>query len=269
MRSGRDRGPQCRWSLAGVDNRPGHGAGAAAKGAEGSKRSAILEREPTGEDRPRDDGALVRVTVPAWGIIRVREGDPDMVSGFADVQASMVMGKSRRRRCWDGSEDVTHPESAPFASFVRNRDFARETMTGVLEKAGQRLRRRASVCKERRSVTGRLARISILLSLLLPTISGCGTAGLDVHYPEARVNRTVLASAPPRRVEIRPVADRRMDTTRIGVKPNNEGDIVTSRPVANLVREALVLELSKNGHSVRSQRAGGGPGSNGRGFPDR
>jgi hypothetical protein len=43
-----------------------------------------------------------------------------------------------------------------------------------------------------------------------------------------------------------------MDTTRIGVKPKNEGDIVTSRPVADLVREALVLELSKNGHSVVS-----------------
>jgi Uncharacterized lipoprotein len=104
-------------------------------------------------------------------------------------------------------------------------------------------------------VTGRLARISgVLLSVLLPTVSGCGTAGLDVHYPEAGVNRTVLASAPPRRVEVRPVADRRMDTTRIGVKPKNEGDIVTSRPVADLVREALVLELTKNGHSVVSSR---------------
>ena len=43
-----------------------------------------------------------------------------------------------------------------------------------------------------------------------------------------------------------------MDTTRIGVKLKNAGDIVTSRPVADLVREALVLELSKNGHSVVS-----------------
>jgi hypothetical protein len=80
----------------------------------------------------------VRVTVPAWGIIRVRERDPDLVSGFADVQASMVMGRTGVV-VWDGSEDVTHPESAPLASFVRNRDFARETMIGVLERAGQRL----------------------------------------------------------------------------------------------------------------------------------
>jgi hypothetical protein len=98
----------------------------------------ILEREPSGEDRPRDDGALVRVTVPAWGVIRVREGDPDLVSGFADVQAQMVMGRTGVV-VWDGSEDVTHPESAPLASFVRNRDFARETMIGLLERAGQRL----------------------------------------------------------------------------------------------------------------------------------
>jgi len=101
-------------------------------------------------------------------------------------------------------------------------------------------------------VTGRPARISsVLLSLLLPTISACGTAGLDIHYPEARVNRTLLASAPPRRVEIRPVDDRHSDT-RVGVKPKNTGAIVTSRPVADLVREALVLELSKNGHLVVS-----------------
>ena len=58
----------------------------------------ILEREPSGEDRPRDDGALVRVTVPAWGVIRVREGDPDLVSGFADVQAQHGHGQDRRRR---------------------------------------------------------------------------------------------------------------------------------------------------------------------------
>jgi len=102
-------------------------------------------------------------------------------------------------------------------------------------------------------VTGQRARTStVLLTLLLPLVSGCGTAGLDVHYPEARVNRTVLASAPPRRVEVGPVADRRMDTARIGVKLKNAGDIVTSRPVTDLVREALVLELTKNGHSVVS-----------------
>ena len=116
-------------------------ARAMARTLEGSGRFQeirILEREPSGDDRPRDGGALVRVTVAAWGLIRVREGEPDLVSGFADVQALMVMGRTGIV-VWDGSEDVTHPESAPLASFVRNRDFARETMIGLLERAGQRL----------------------------------------------------------------------------------------------------------------------------------
>ncbi len=116
-------------------------AGAMARTLEGSgafQEVRILEREPSGDARPRDGGALVRVTVPAWGTIRVREGDPDLVSGFADVQALMVMGRTGVV-VWDGREDVTLPESAPLASFVRNRDFAREAMVDVLERAGQRL----------------------------------------------------------------------------------------------------------------------------------
>ena len=108
------------------------------EGSRGVQGDPRLEREPSGEDRPRADGALVRVTVPAWGIIRVRDGDPDLVSGFADVQALMVMGRTGVT-VWDGREDVTLPESAPLASFVRNRDFAREAMNDVLERAGQRL----------------------------------------------------------------------------------------------------------------------------------
>jgi hypothetical protein len=85
-------------------------------------------------------------------------------------------------------------------------------------------------------------------------VSGCGAghSGLDVRYPEAGVNRSMLALAPPRRVEIAPVADRRLDTTRIGSRPNGGGDIVTKRPVAEIVGEALALEIRKNGHAVVS-----------------
>jgi hypothetical protein len=46
-------------------------------------------REPRGEDRRRAD-AIVRITVPTWGLIRVQEGDPDLLSAFADVRAEMV-----------------------------------------------------------------------------------------------------------------------------------------------------------------------------------
>ena len=95
---------------------------------------------------------------------------------------------------------------------------------------------------------------AIFLAVL--AVSGCGASrsGLDVRYPEAGVNRSMLASAPPRRVEITPVADRRLDTTRIGTWPKDGGDIVTKRPVAEIVGEALALEIRKNGHVVVSDK---------------
>jgi uncharacterized lipoprotein YajG len=92
--------------------------------------------------------------------------------------------------------------------------------------------------------------IRALMSLLaLLATAGCGTSGLDVRYPEAGANSSMLAAVPPRRVEIRRVADRRMDTRRIGSAAKN-GDLLTSRPVVEIVRDALVVELSKNGHAV-------------------
>ena len=94
------------------------------------------------------------------------------------------------------------------------------------------------------------------LFLTVLAVSGCGASrsGLDVRYPEAGVNRSMLAAAPPRRVEISPVADRRLDTTRIGTRPKDGGDIVTKRPVAEIVGEALALEIRKNGHAVVSDK---------------
>jgi hypothetical protein len=96
----------------------------------------------------------------------------------------------------------------------------------------------------------------LVLALGVLAANGCGvkTSGLDVQYPEAGVHRSMLASAPPRRIEIAPVVDRRVDTKRIGSKPRDGGDIVTSRPVADIVGEALALEVRSNGHSVVSER---------------
>lgn len=45
-----------------------------------------------------------------------------------------------------------------------------------------------------------------------------------------------------------------METARVGTKPKGGGDIVTSRPVADIVQEALVIEVSKNRHAVVSDR---------------
>lgn len=100
----------------------------------------------------------------------------------------------------------------------------------------------------------RVGLFGVLLSLV--AASGCGvtSSGLDVRYPEAGVKRAMLASAPPRRIEIAPVADRRMETARIGSRPKDGGNIVTNRPVTDIVGEALAVEIRKNGHSVVSDR---------------
>ena len=89
----------------------------------------------------------------------------------------------------------------------------------------------------------------IPLVLALWILGGCASA-LDVGYPEAVANRALLASVAPRQVTVGPITDRRMDQTRIGAEPKNGEPIATTRPVADIVREALMVELAKNGHSV-------------------
>jgi uncharacterized lipoprotein YajG len=98
----------------------------------------------------------------------------------------------------------------------------------------------------------RRAAFAILLVLAAFPTSGCrsGTSGLDVRYPEAGANRSMLASVAPRRIEVAAVTDRRMDQRRIGYKPKSGADIVTDRPVTDIVREALAVELGANGHAV-------------------
>ena len=94
-------------------------------------------REPVGDDRRRAD-AIVRITVPTWGLVRVREGEPDMVSAFADVRAEVVVPASGVT-LWTDSEDVTDAERLPLKSFTKDREFTRQQLLGVLERAGQRL----------------------------------------------------------------------------------------------------------------------------------
>jgi len=99
---------------------------------------------------------------------------------------------------------------------------------------------------------GRSAAIAALLcSLALASGAGCArNQRLDVRYPEAGVNRALLASVPPQRVGISPVVDRRLDTSRIGSLPKDGRVIVTRRPVSDIVRDALTVEVSRNGHAV-------------------
>jgi len=96
-----------------------------------------------------------------------------------------------------------------------------------------------------------LAIATLLCSLALASGAGCArNQRLDVGYPEASVNRALLASVPPQRVGISPVVDRRLDTSRIGSLRNDGRAIVTRRPVSDIVHDALTVEVTRNGHAV-------------------
>ena len=115
-------------------------AGAFVRALEASGRFDEIRaygREPVGEDRQRAD-AIVRITVPSLGLVRVREGEPDLLSAFADVRAEMVAPASGVV-LWADSQDVTDPERLPLKSFTKDREFARAQLIAVLERAGQRL----------------------------------------------------------------------------------------------------------------------------------
>jgi hypothetical protein len=101
------------------------------------EEARTLESEPIGEERRRAD-SIARVTVPAWGLVRVRQGNPDLLSAFADVRAEMVIPDTGVV-LWENSEDVTDPERLPLESFTRDRQFARQQLLAVLERAGERL----------------------------------------------------------------------------------------------------------------------------------
>src|SRR5262249_6241492 len=97
----------------------------------------LLDREPVGADR-RDADVIVRLAVPTWGLLRVREGKPALVSGFADVRAQVVAPETGAI-LWEHEEDVTHPDPVTLETFSRDGEFARQEMTDLLERAGRRL----------------------------------------------------------------------------------------------------------------------------------
>jgi hypothetical protein len=97
-------------------------------------------------------------------------------------------------------------------------------------------------------MTGATAALACLLALA--ALGGCARRTLDIGYPEAAANPALLASVAPRRVVVAPVTDRRFDKSRIGSKPGDGKPIVTSRPVPDIVHDALVVELNRNGHEV-------------------
>ena len=86
--------------------------------------------------------------------------------------------------------------------------------------------------------------------IALAALAGCASRTLEVGYPQTAANRALLGAVAPRRVVVAPVADRRADKSRIGSKPEDGKPIVTARPVADIVRDALIIEIGKNGHEV-------------------
>src|SRR5262249_57372122 len=94
-----------------------------------SEEYGVSAREPLGEDRRRAD-AIVRLTVPAWGLMRVREGEPDLHSAFADVRGAMVL-RGTGVVVWERTEDVTGLERFPLASFTDERELTREQLVEV------------------------------------------------------------------------------------------------------------------------------------------
>jgi hypothetical protein len=98
---------------------------------------AAMDREPVGDAR-RNADAIVRLAVPSWGLVRVREGSPELVAGFADVRAQLVL-RETGVILWEHEEDVTHPERLSLEAVTGNRALMREGLIDVLERAGRRL----------------------------------------------------------------------------------------------------------------------------------
>jgi hypothetical protein len=97
----------------------------------------ILDREPLSAERGSVD-EILRLSVPSWGLLRVREGKPDLLAAFADVRAQVVVVETGAV-LWTHEEDVTHPERLPLRVFTDDPRFVRQEMIDVLERAGRRL----------------------------------------------------------------------------------------------------------------------------------
>ena len=96
---------------------------------------------------------------------------------------------------------------------------------------------------------------AIALVMLLAVAAGCAPRSLDVGYPATAANAPLPGPAAPRRVVVAAVTDRRVDQGRIGSKPEDGQPILTSRPVPDIVRDALLVELGRS-----SQDGVAGPG---------
>jgi hypothetical protein len=101
----------------------------------------------------------------------------------------------------------------------------------------------------------RSLRLMVLLAAGAATFGGGCASAVDVRYPDSGAHPALLSSVAPRRVAIAPVVDRRLERARIGAEPKSQDAIVARRPVEEIVREALAVEIAKNGHPVVADAA--------------
>jgi curli biogenesis system outer membrane secretion channel CsgG len=97
-------------------------------------------------------------------------------------------------------------------------------------------------------------RVILLLSVVL--IQGCAftTARLNVAARPNTDFKGPISQVAPTKFDVQALADERSDKARIGWKKNgygsNTADILSTRPVTDLVAEAIRTGLQQNGHSI-------------------
>jgi uncharacterized lipoprotein YajG len=96
----------------------------------------------------------------------------------------------------------------------------------------------------------------LLLAAVFALVQGCafGTARLNVAARPSANFKGPLSRVAPLSFDVMPLEDTRSDKARIGSKKNgygqNTADIVTTRPVTELVAEAIRAGLQQNGQTA-------------------
>jgi uncharacterized lipoprotein YajG len=96
----------------------------------------------------------------------------------------------------------------------------------------------------------------LIIAAAAASLSACafGDETLKLAYDGAAAKAGVLSEASAARVDVKSVDDARVEKTAIGYKRNGFGaktaDILSEKPAPEIIKEALVATLEKNGHKV-------------------
>ena len=99
-------------------------------------------------------------------------------------------------------------------------------------------------------------RIILLLAIVLTQGCAFTTARLNIAARPNTDFKGPLSQVAPTKFDVQALADERTDKARIGWKKNgygsNTADILSTRPVIELVAEGIRAGLQQNGHSIGS-----------------